>query len=58
MIDRYVRRHKQCGLEANNEPNISNRCDLKRTEEGMLPTVIVDIGTSTTDIVYQIPYYT
>ena len=52
MIDSMLDATKQCGLEvAIIEPNISAIARLlKRTEEGMLPTVIVDIGTSTTDI--------
>ena len=52
MIDSMLDATKQCGLEvAIIEPNISAIARLlKRTEEGMLPTIIVDIGTSTTDI--------
>ena len=52
MIDSMLDATKQCGLEvAIIEPNISAIARLlQRTEEGILPTIIVDIGTSTTDI--------
>jgi len=52
MIDNMLSATQQCGLEvAIIEPNISAIARLlKRTEEGMLPTIIVDIGTSATDI--------
>lgn len=52
MIDNMLDAAQRCGLEvAAIEPNVNAISRLlKKTEEGMLPTVIVDIGTSATDI--------
>ncbi len=53
LIDNVLEAAKQCRLEvATIEPDANSIARLiKRTEEGVLPTIIVDVGLATTDIV-------